>query len=65
MIYYSNGARELAKKNIQKCINSVATIPGSVLSYTDKSCIVSYLSKLYDLIEKEERSVTVKLKEEN
>lgn len=65
MIYYSKKARESAKEGIEKCMENVATIPGNVLSYTDASCIISYLSKLCDLIEKEERAVTVKLKEEN
>lgn len=55
MIYYTETARESAKENIDKCINSICQVPGNVL---DSLIVTKTVGHLYDLkkyIEKESK----------
>lgn len=58
MMYYSNEARMSAINAIQDCIEKIASVKGSELSYQDASKTNRFLSMLIDEIKKESKEQT-------
>lgn len=58
MMYYSDEARMSAINAIQDCMEKIASVKGSELSYQDASKTNRFLSMLIDEIKKESKEQT-------
>lgn len=56
MLYYTHEARKSAIKSIKNCIEKVASIKGSELSFDDAAQTTRFLSMLVDAIENEDKT---------